>query len=99
MPVDAVKVAPHVYRVVFENERVRVLESRMSPGAKSEMHSHPPPVVGIGLTAGKYRFTSPDGQTMEAEMPAGHALYFDAVEHSTENIGNTDSAAILVELK
>ena len=55
MPGDAVKIAPNAYKVVFENDRVRVLESRMSPGSKSEMHSHPA-VVGIGVIAGKYRF-------------------------------------------
>lgn len=98
MPGDAVKIAPNAYKVVFENDRVGVLESRMSPGSKSEMHSHPA-VVGIGVIAGKYRFTSPDGQTMEADMPAGHTLYMDPVDHATENIGDTESLAILVELK
>ena len=43
--------------------------------------------------------TSPDGQTMEADMPAGHTLYMDPVDHATENIGDTESLAILVELK
>ena len=38
---DAVKVAPHVYKVALENDRVRVLETRMKPGDKTSMHSHP----------------------------------------------------------
>ena len=98
MPEDAIKIAPHVYKVLFENERVRVLESRMTPGAKSELHSHPA-VVGIGITTGKYRFTSPDGQSMEAEISTGQVLYMDAVDHATENVGNAEAMAILVELK
>ena len=32
MAEDAAKVAPHVYKVVFENERARVLEVRMKAG-------------------------------------------------------------------
>jgi hypothetical protein len=29
---DAAKVAPHVYKVLFENQRARVLEVTMEPG-------------------------------------------------------------------
>jgi hypothetical protein len=29
---DAAQVAPHVYQVLFENERARVLEVTMQPG-------------------------------------------------------------------
>ena len=41
MSEDAAKVAPHVYKVLFENERARLLEVIMQPGDSSEMHSHP----------------------------------------------------------
>ena len=41
MAEDAAKVAPHVYKVLFENEQVRLLEVIMQPGDSSEMHSHP----------------------------------------------------------
>jgi hypothetical protein len=36
---DDVKVAPDVYKVLLENDEVRVLEARLKQGAKSEMHS------------------------------------------------------------
>ena len=38
---DAVKVAPESYKVLLENDRVRVLEYRIKPGYKNAMHSHP----------------------------------------------------------
>ena len=38
---DAVKTDPDKYRVVFENERVRVLEYRDKPGEKTKTHTHP----------------------------------------------------------
>ncbi len=41
MAQDAAVVAPEVYKVLFENERVRILEWRDQPGQKSAMHSHP----------------------------------------------------------
>ena len=52
---DAPSVAPNLYKVLFENDKVRVLETRYGPGVKSEMHSHPD-LVAIPLTATKARF-------------------------------------------
>ena len=46
---DAVSVAPNLYKVLLENDKVRVLETRYGPGVKSEMHSHPD-LVAVGLT-------------------------------------------------
>ncbi len=42
---DAVQLAPHVYKVLFENERVRVLQVRLKAGESSAMHSHPAYVI------------------------------------------------------
>ena len=35
MAQEAAQVAPHVYKVLFENDRVRLLDVRMAPGAES----------------------------------------------------------------
>ena len=98
MAEDAVKVAPHVYRVIMENDRVRVLDTTMKPGDTTAMHSHPAVVVDA-ISGGKFKFTSPDGQSMEMDVPAGQAMYMDASEHATENVGTTEGHVILVELK
>ncbi len=95
---DAVTVAPHVYKVLVDNAKVRVLESRMKPGEKTSMHSHPA-VVAYAVNDGKYKFTSPDGQSMEIEMSAGQAMDMDSMEHATENVGSTEGVALLIELK
>ena len=42
---DAAVAAPEAYKVVFENERVRVLELRMEPAERTEPHGHPDMVV------------------------------------------------------
>ncbi len=95
---DAITVAPHVYKVMLENDRVRVLEARAKPGDKTELHSHPAQVA-IAITDGQFRFTSPDGQTMEAELKAGQAMYLPPVEHTAEIMGTTEAHMVLVELK
>ena len=47
MAEDAATVAPHAYKVLFENEQVRLLEVSMEPGSRTEMHSHPDNLVYI----------------------------------------------------
>jgi len=93
---DAVTVAPHFYAVVLENDRV--LEARGKPGDKTALHAHPAQVV-IAITDGQFRFTSPDGHTVEAELKAGQAMYLDPVEHTAEITVTTESHTVLVELK
>lgn len=95
---DAATVAPHFYKVALENDQVRVLEVRGEPGEKTELHTHPAQVA-IAITDGKFRFASPDGQTMEAELQAGQAMYLDPVEHTAEFTGSTEAHVFLVELK
>jgi quercetin dioxygenase-like cupin family protein len=98
MAEDAVKVAPHAYKVLLENDRVRVLESRMKPGDRTEMHSHPA-LVAYAIQDGRFKFTFPDGASEEIELQAGQVIFSDAVTHSTENVGTTEGHVILVELK
>jgi len=98
MAEDAAKVAPHVYRVVFENERARVLDVRMKPGESTSIHSHPDYVVYL-LSGGKVRFTSPSGESAEVELPAGASMWRKAEEHATENIGTTEVRALFFEPK
>jgi len=95
---DAAKVAPHVYRVLFENERARVLEVSMEPGARTELHSHPDYYVYM-LNAGKGRFTTASGETQEIEFPANMGLWREAEEHATENISGTPLRALFFEPK
>jgi quercetin dioxygenase-like cupin family protein len=98
MAEDAAKVASHVYKVVFENERARVLDVRMKPGESTTIHSHPDYVVYL-LSGGKVRFTSPSGESAEVELPAGASMWRKAEEHATENIGTTEVHALFFEPK
>ena len=95
---DAVTVAPDHYKVVEENDKVRILEFRGRPGTKTTMHP-PPAVVAVGIADAKVKFTLGGGQSMEIELKAGQAMYMDAADHATEILGSSEAHVILVELK
>ena len=98
MAQDAAKVAPESYKVLLENDRVRVLEYRSKPGTKNAMHSHPDNVV-YPLTSAKFKFTLPDGKTFDIEASANEVLFHEAETHATENVGGTEAHGLLIELK
>jgi hypothetical protein len=88
---------PDKYRVVFENERVRVLEYRDEPGGKTSTHGHPDSVM-VTLSAFERRLVHGD-TSRDVSLPAGKVNWLNAQEHSGENIGETPSHVIFVELK
>ena len=95
---DAVSVAPHVYKVLHENDRVRVLAIRTEPGAGSEMHSHPDMVL-YAVSDCDWELTGPDGEVVQASLPADQILWLDATTHSAKDNGKSGSYAIAIELK
>jgi quinol monooxygenase YgiN/quercetin dioxygenase-like cupin family protein len=95
---DPVPIYPENYKVLFENDRTRVIDFRLARGAKEMSHAHPAHVVHV-LAPFRIRFTFPDGSTKVREAKAGDILFSDPVTHASENIGDTDAHGILVELK
>lgn len=95
---DAVSVAPNVYSVIFENERVRVLDVRANPGSESPMHSHPDSVM-YAASAAEILVTTPDGEEHLAEVSAGATFWNPATEHAVRNVGSTPVHFIRIELK
>jgi quercetin dioxygenase-like cupin family protein len=95
---DAVKVAPDSYKVVLENDAVRVLEVVIKQGAKSEMHSHPKSVA-ICLNDQRLKFTFPNGKSENADLKSGQAVWLDGISHAVENTGTEDVRSVVVELK
>ncbi len=94
---DPVEVSPELYHVVFENDRVRVLEYRDTPGDQTRPHQHPDSVM-VTLSSFKRRLRS-GGREVELELPAFQARWLDAQEHSGTNIGDSETHAVFVELK
>jgi beta-alanine degradation protein BauB len=95
---DPVDVAPDVYEVPLENERVRVLDIRLQPGREVPQHSHPAHVIYV-VDDCKVKFSYPDGESEELELKAGQTLWSDGVTHTPENTGTSELHALNFELK
>ena len=96
---DAVKVAPNNFKVLLENESVRVLEFHGKSGEKIAMHSHPAYLTYSISGAGKTKFTLPDGKTTEQPANTGQVRWHDAETHASEYVGTGETHVLLVELK
>jgi hypothetical protein len=94
---DPLEVSPDLYHLLFENDRVRVLEYRDRPGDATGTHSHPDSVM-VTLSSFRRRLTS-GGRQAEVDMPQFQARWLDAQEHSGTNIGTGETHTIFVELK
>ena len=88
---------PDLYRAIFENDRVRVLEYRDKPGDKTTPHHHPDSVM-YTLSSFKRRLHVGD-KYVDVELEAGLTRWLDAQEHAGENIGETETHVLFVELK
>jgi beta-alanine degradation protein BauB len=97
MSMDPVATNPEHYKVVFENERVRVLEYSDQPGDKTTPHRHPDSVM-YTLSSFQRRLVLDDVQR-EVELEAGLVAWLPAQEHHGENIGTTPTSVLFVELK
>ncbi len=95
---DATEVDPDHYKVVFENDQVRVLRITYGPGEKSLMHYHPD-AVAVLLTDNKVNFTLPDGKIIETKGNEGEAQWTPAGKHLPQNVSDKSLEVILVELK
>jgi quercetin dioxygenase-like cupin family protein len=95
---DPVKLDPKYHTVDFENDRVRVLRTVLEPHIKSPMHQHPPYVV-VYVTELHTTMALSDGRLVDNIRRKGEVAWRDAMQHSTENIGNQTAMEIQVELK
>ena len=97
MSADPTVTDPDKYRTVFENERVRVLEYRDVPGARTARHTHPDSVM-YTLASFERRLIHGEHER-DVRLEAGRVVWVAAQEHQGENIGTTPSHCLFVELK
>lgn len=95
--VDPVGSNPDHYRVMWENEFVRVLEYTDVPGTRTTPHEHPNSVM-VTLSGFRRRLTIGD-RSFETELDAGQAIWLAAQRHAGENIGETPTHTLFIELK
>ncbi len=86
------------YKVVLENECVRVLEYRDQPGDKTQQHRHPAFVL-YALSPFERTLTLPDGKVLRRQFKAGEVMWSEAQTHIGENVGQTATHVLITELK
>jgi hypothetical protein len=97
MSLDPVITNPEYFKVVFENAQVRVLDYTDTPGHLTTPHEHPGSVM-YTLSSFRLRLHA-DGGTKDVEIAEGATGWLPAQMHAGENIGETDTHVIFVELK
>src|SRR5216684_4935069 len=95
---DVVQLAPDQVKLVFENDRVRVLHFHEPGHSTLPMHSHPA-YVTVGFTTDHSKYTFPDGKTSDERTKAGGVTYSKVMTHAYENLSGAVSESIMVELK
>ncbi len=95
---DATTADPKHYKVMFENDQVRVLRVTYGVKEKSVVHSHPD-AVAVSLTGMQGKFNLADGKSENRTFKAGDVRWSPAEVHTPENVGAKPFEVILVELK
>ena len=97
MEPDPTVTNPDHYRVVFESDRVRVLDYTDRPGDRTRPHHHPDSVM-YTLSTFRRRLVSGERER-EVALESGTVGWLPAQDHYGENIGDTPTHVIFVELK
>ncbi len=104
-PLDAMIAAPEHHLVLFENERVRVLDTLLPPGQRTEVHAHEWPAALYVLSWSDFIRRAADGALLVdsrggPQHAPGASLWIDPLPaHSVENVGAADLHIIAVEVK
>ena len=95
---DPVTADPAHFKVLLDNDRVRVLDFHARPGEKVAMHSHPD-YITYDFGGGKTKFSYPKGDPVERVSKAGDVTWHKAETHASAVTGDTEVHVLLVELK
>ena len=103
---DAIQAAPRNHRVVFENDKVRVLDVIVPPHTKENVHAHCWPSVLYITAAGKYIDYDANGKvlfdsrSLAAAPPLPMTIWKDPeAPHAVENLDDKPLHLVRVELK
>lgn len=101
---DALIAAPRHHKLIFENERMRLLDTRIPPGDVVPVHTHRWPAVYYTISPGDFIRRDGEGNllldTRVDSRPVGKGIWIDCLPpHSVENVGATEIHLISCELK
>jgi len=104
-PLDAMQSAPDHHDVLYENEKVRILDTRLAAGDRTPIHAHEWPAALYVLSWSDFIRRDEQGNILadsrgKAAPAAGEALWIEPLPpHYVENVGSSDLHIIAVEVK
>ncbi len=91
---------PDVYKVIYEDNNFRIIESVRKVGLRDKPHGHPLPSVVYNLTDCQSRQYAPDGKTSDNAVKAGIVTPIPSIaSHEAENTGTLDCRQLFIERK
>lgn len=96
---DPVRVAPHIYESVLDNQRVRILKVTERNGETPPLHAHPDRVV-VFLSPCAWMETTEDGQMVMQSYKLGDVLWAARTTHGGATSRVVQECSLLeIELK
>jgi hypothetical protein len=103
---DAMTVAPDHHEILLENDRVRVLDSRVKPGDSTPIHTHRWPAVLYLLDTSDFVRCDPEGNVIfdsrdsETMADVGQTVWSQPLApHFVKNVGESEIRVISIEIK
>ena len=105
-PLDAMCAAPDHHDVLLENDKVRILDTRLGPGERTPVHTHQWPAALYVLSWSDFVRYDPNGnvladsRSMAAKPEIGSAIWSGPLPpHYVQNVGQASLHIIAVEVK
>lgn len=96
---DPVTATPEIYKVLHENDNIRILELTYQPGQGENWHSHPRYFVYV-VEAGKLQVENDKGELREVDLKLGqHVLTGPITKHRVKNLSDHTVRLLSIELK
>jgi len=96
---DVLTASPDKYKLVLENDHVRVIEYTLKPGEKDNPHTHPVKTSYV-ISGGTFRVYPENEEPFDYVEVQGATEWSDKTsKHYVENIGTTTITILLTEIK
>ena len=96
---DPLAAAPEMYKLLFENDKLRIMEVTFKPGQKIARHTHPNEHYVTVLEAGTLTIHHDDGTANVNELKVNQVVQIPAETHWAENTGKTEVKLLVTETK
>ena len=93
-PLDPIRVAPHIYQLELENERVRVIKQTVRNGETQPLHAHPDRLLVYLQTCAWVEEDGQGGKRMQS-FKYGEVVWAEAETHGGGNASVVQECKIL----